>query len=121
MPDMMPMGNDSYTVRGMSVGLSREQVADYIKQYGHDVVDIVEEAVRNGFSLALVQEVLDKCGPLVLQLIVGTISMKVGAQSVGLGVEAAVLQGLARQVFTMLIARYGDQVIDRLLDMVMKK
>ena len=114
---------DEMTLKAESLGMTRDEVANLVNQYGHTIVDLIESALRNGLSLNLVKEILEKFGPTILDLL-----SNARAESVKLKTE--VIEGeivsfdtmVFKQIFQKLLQKvidqYGDKLIKKLLEVI---
>lgn len=116
----------------MSFGFDFEWITNLVTQWGDDVLALVVEAVRGGFTKEVVVNILEKVGPLALELIVNLMNkMKIhrgfagpdGALVVGEEVrlfDASIIETLVQRYLPILMEKYGDKIVQLVIDWIIK-
>lgn len=106
-------------------GLSLDWLSNVVATLGPTVLDLIKSALDNGFSKNFVVEVLEKLGPKILDVLIAVFgktqmrlrsSTEVVSESV---VEEAVLAGLFEQVLKMLFDKFGPQLVEVLVKVLL--
>jgi len=124
------------TAQAIDLGLTVEQAAELLKQYGPTVLDVVVMALKNGFTINFVYDILKNFGPAVFQFIMDlfTSSKKNLAQSQSLGLTAntealpdylneklvenlapLLLKLLVEKLIPFVLENYGEQIMNQIL------
>ena len=112
----------------ISAGFDPGHVADLIAQYGDSVVNLISDAIRNGFSRQFVIDTLVKFGPTVLQFLMSWFS-NAKQKNLALGVaptnvveqtllDASLIETFLQKMLPKLLDKYGEQLLDGLIKMV---
>jgi len=111
-------------------GFDPSYIADLIAQYGDSVVTLISDAIRHGFSKQFVVDTLVKFGPAVLKFLLSWFvksqekAMVFGAEP-GAVVDETVLDATLIETFLQrmlpkLLEKYGEQLLDALVGMIVK-
>lgn len=114
----------------VTAGFDPSYIADLIAQYGDDVVNLVVEALRNGFSKNFIIDTLMKFGPMVLQFLLSWFTKKQEAsKSMGMAADAVVdakvldaslIETFLERLLPKLLDKYGEQLIDAFIGMLVR-
>lgn len=129
-------------VSAQSFGFSAEDVDAVRAQHGDEVLSLMTEAARSGFSIGFVMDILKRFGPAVLQFLYElwneqVMAAGVAAQSSGEAIvlEGPLVQGVQEGIVNMLLnklleqlpnllpvllEKYGDQVLKLIVDTLLK-
>lgn len=106
-------------------GFDISWIGDLIGKWGNDVLGLVVEAVRSGFNRELVVDILEKFGPLVLELLVNMFNKKkmhmTAAAAGGPVVVADEISVFDASIIETLVQRYLPQLIERYLPMLLEQ
>lgn len=67
------MSSEEIKLSAVNLGFDTSWIADVLTGYGQDVLSLAVEAARNGLTVGLIIEIVQKFGPSLLQLIVNLI------------------------------------------------
>lgn len=127
------MINEEFKTSAINFGFDEKWIVEILEKYGSEVVAIIVEAARNGFSIALIQEIINKLGPLFLELIVDFTNKK---NMTGEIIPGPVVEGkdafidlivekylptIIQNYLPMLFEKYGSQIITYFINMLMDK
>lgn len=126
----------------LNYGLAPETVADTLQKYGPGVLTLVIQALRSGFSVAFVLELLRQFGPVVLDFFIGLFknskqSMQAQAPNASLAANnesladflndknaenfaPVLMKLLIEKIIPYIIKNYGEQILQGLLDALNK-
>lgn len=122
----------------VALGFKSDFVADVLEKLGPGVLEILVNAVRNGFSVNTVVDLFTKLGPLMLDVVTQFLSsLKSPPDEAVVGsamavpsklvvgeevplLDGSVLAGLLEKLLPTLINKYGDQLVQVLVDLLMK-
>lgn len=130
------------TVSTQSFGFSQEDVDAVRAQHGDEILSLMTEAARSGFSVGFIMDILKRFGPNVLQFLYDVWNQQVmaagfAAQAQGESVilEGPLTQGIQDGIVNMLvqklmeqlpnilpalIEKYGDQILKLVIDLILK-
>ncbi len=123
-------------VSAQALGLSVADVGEVLEKWSGDVLTLVVEAARSGFNPAWVMNTLNRFGPTVLEFFTDLWNQHtmVAAASVQDGVvlgdlkvtqenleafDGALLKRLAEKFLPMLIEKYGDRILELVVEAVL--
>lgn len=110
----------------LGFGLDMAWIGEIIEKYGDDVLGLIVEALRTGFSRELVTEIITKFGPLILEFLVNLTNkqkMKAISGDVIVGEEVGILdisiiEMLIQKYLPLIIEKYGDHIVQFILTWV---
>lgn len=117
--------NKELVLKAESYGLDTTWLEDTLKKYGPTVLDLIVDALQNGFNAQFVQDIIDKLGPFFLEMLTGVYKAKV--KQVGAdptmstaGLDDTVFKTLIKELLPVLADRYGKQLLQSLVDAIIK-
>jgi hypothetical protein len=114
-------------------GFDRGVIADILEKFGPDVLALVVEAARNGFSIQWIMDTFNKFGPTVLRFLSDLFSRNMamaevpmsfdGSPQTGVVINGDLIEGmdsnlistLLEKLLPMLLEKYGPMLIDFLM------
>ncbi len=112
----------------VGAGFDPNSIADLIAQFGDDVVQLVSDAIRSGFSRQFVLDTLLKFGPWLLKFLLDMFSKKQEA-AVKMGVaadtlsnavvEANLIETFLERMLPKILEKYGERLIDSFIELIM--
>jgi hypothetical protein len=115
----------------MGFGFDFDWVSGLISKWGDNILSVVVEAVRGGFTKDVVVNIVEKVGPFALELLVNLMNkMKFhhaaaapGELVVGEEVrlfDASIIETLVQRYLPVLVEKYGDQIVKFVVDWLLK-
>lgn len=132
---VLAMSNDA-----QQLGMSPESVAEVLSKYGPEMLSVVVEGLKNGFTLSFCMELLKLFGPVVLDTLVSIFNKTktmVGAQSLSASaatesavadilskskvesIPPAILNILLEKLLPWALEKYGQQIISAIIETVL--
>lgn len=123
-------------VSAQALGLDEAGVADILEKWGSDVLAVCVEAARSGFSPVWVMNTLTRFGPTVLEFFTdlwnhnGMVAAASVEQGVVLGdlkvtpenlemFDGALIQKLAEKFLPMLMDKYGERILELIVEAIL--
>ncbi len=112
-------------------GMDPSVIAEILATWGPAVLATVVEALRSGFSVAWVMDMLNKFGPVILKWIVGLFNQKkmLAASGVADGfppdakpeqqVSASLLVVMLEQILPIIFQQFGPAILKAIEDAIM--
>jgi len=106
-------------------GFDAGWISELLEKWGQDVLAIVIEAARNGLSVVLIVEIMNKLGPAILELIVELLNRNkmtgFGVTSEGELIPGPVIEGIDGPFIDMIIEKYLPVIIEKYLPLIFEK
>jgi hypothetical protein len=112
-------------------GMDPSVIAEILATWGPAVLATVVEALRSGFSVAFVMDMLNKFGPFILKWIVGLFNQKKMLEASGVadvfppdakpgeGVSASILVSMLEQIIPIIFKQFGPAILKAIEEAIM--
>jgi len=118
-------------------GFDSGAVADILEKFGPDVLALLVELARSGFTIQWIMDTFNKFGPTVLQFLqdlftrnmaIAEVPLSVdGSPQTGVVIDGQIVEGLDSNLITtllekflpLILEKYGPQLIEYLIKMVL--
>lgn len=102
-------------------------VGDLVSKYGAQILEVIYEALRLGLTKEFVQEVINKFGPMLLEIAIQFLNQKqmmasspdVVGEEVSLN-EFLTVQVIIEKFLPQILNKYGDKLLNLVVEMLAK-
>lgn len=121
--------NEEMKLSAQNFGFDATWILDLATNYGDDVLALAIEAARNGISVQFIIEVLEKFGPVLLQLLVDLLNqrkmaMAMSAARMGVAAEPVpgpIIEAVEGPFLDLIIEKYLPVMVEKYLPVIMEK
>lgn len=109
------------------LGFPRDYIANVLNKLGPSVLELLVKLANDGFSVDFIRQALERLGPLMLELMVDALRVSHSVGFTGtleegevVNFDNAVFTQLFQKFVQMLFDRYGDQLLQVVMELLAK-